>query len=725
MSRIRSESTRARLIALFRRGSRLVELSALGGRLPLPWLPWLVLALGLGATAAFWLHARYELAHQLEQEFQLMIHKIPYGIEYRLKSHVQVLRGVVGLFDAKDSVTRQEFHDYIQALHLDERFPGIQGVGFSRLIPASHKAQHSAEIRQQGFPDYEIRPAGEREFYTSIIYLEPFAGRNLRAFGYDMYSEPVRRLAMERARDEGRSAMSGKVTLVQETDTDIQPGFLLYVPIYLHDRPHDSLETRRANLLGWAYSPLRMHDMMRHLLVSLQLTDLLALVDLEIYDGEEPSASTLMFDARLDPRPSEGTPMFQSRLPIEFGGHRWSLHLSSTADFESRLQSEKASSIALGGSLISLLLTILIKVLASTQVRIATALKKTEQVNEQLLASEERSRAFFDNAGSLVWVKDLEGRFLVVNGYTERLLGLERQQILGRRVEELFPEEEAETYADNDRQVIESGLSMEFEETARLADGLHTYVSVKFPLRDAGGNTIALGAICTDISAHMQVEAALRASLEEKTVLLKEVHHRVKNNLQIISSLLNLQLDRHPLPEVVNNLRDTQNRVRSMALLHESLYRSGNLAQIRLEDYMESLGASLRRMAGTEAARIGLEYRIEDLSLPLDQAVPCGLIINELISNAIKHAFPAGRPGHVLIEAQARDHSWIRLRVADDGVGLPPDLNPDQTDTLGLQLVYILTEQLQGSLEISRHDGTAFEILFPVKGGVRGPGHER
>lgn len=725
VSRLSSGSTKTGLGALFRHSSKLVGSPTLGGRFPLTWLPWLVLVLGLGITTALWLHARDELANQSEQEFQFMMNKIRYGIEYRLKSHVQVLRGVIGLFDASDSVTRQEFHSYIEALHLEDRFPGIQGVGFSQLVPRSHKARHIEEIRRQGFPDYEIRPAGERELYTSIIYLEPFAKRNLRAFGYDMCSEPVRRLAMERARDTGWAAMTGKVTLVQETDTDIQPGFLLYVPVYLHELPHDSLETRRANLQGWAYSPLRMHDMMRSLLESLQLTDLLALVDLEIYDGEESSAATLMFDTRPNPWPAATTPLFQSLLPIEFGGHEWTLRLSSTPGFETRLSSEKTTSIALAGSLISLVLTLLLRVLASTQVQITAALKETERMNEQLLASEERSRAFFDNAASLVWVKDLQGRFLVVNDYTERLLGLGRPQILGRKVEELRPGAESETHRDNDRQVIEQGLPMEFEETTRLGDGLHTYISVKFPLRNAQGHIIALGAICTDITGHKQTEEALRTSLEEKTVLLKEVHHRVKNNLQIISSLLNLQLDRQPLPEVANTLRDTQNRIRSMALLHENLYRSGNLAHIRLDEYVESLSASLRRMAGAEATRIRVEPRIEDLSLPLDQAVPCGLIINELISNALKHAFPSGRPGRVLIEAQARNQSWIWLRVADDGLGLPSDLHPDQTDTLGLQLVSMLTEQLQGSLEISRHEGTAFEIIFPVKGGVKRPGHER
>ncbi len=161
-------------------------------------------------------------------------------------------------------------------------------------------------------------------------------------------------------------------------------------------------------------------------------------------------------------------------------------------------------------------------------------------------------------------------------------------------------------------------------------------------------------------------------SLEEKIVLLKETHHRVKNNLQIISSLLSLQADRSQIPEVLNILRDTQNRVRSMALLHETLYRSGNLARISLPDYVESLCAQLWRAAGSATARIELERRVGEISLSLDQAVPCGLIISELVSNALKHAYPDERSGRIRVMARVRADREMLLAVADDGVGLRP-----------------------------------------------------
>lgn len=677
-------------------------------------LPWLVLVFGLAVTHGLWRSAYQDADRTLGAEFEFWADKVVYAIEYRLNGNVQVLRGVAGLFDASDQVTRQDFRAYVTALRLDENYPGILGVGFSLVVPPDQRAAHTAAIRREGFADYAIRPDGEREIYSSIIYLEPFSGRNLRAFGYDMFSEPVRQAAMARARDENRAALSARVTLVQETSTGVQPGFLIYVPVYRHGVPHDTLDQRRANLLGWTYSPLRMHDLMGRVLGAVGFEDMLAALDVEIYDGTLLVPDALMFDADQEHRLSDGAAFRTLRL-IEYGGHRWSVLLTSKAVFDARLHTEESKLIAGAGSVGSVLLAALVGVLAWGQLLVAAALRETAQTNRKLTASEGRLKAFFDNAESLVWIKDLQGRFMVVNRHTEAVVGLPRERLLGCTAAEIFPKNEAEAFTTNDRQVLESGQSLEFEESALLKDGRHTYVSVKFPLRDASGRIDALGAICTDISDRKLAEEALRASLEEKTVLLKEVHHRVKNNLQIITSLLNLQLNRTQALEAQDTLRDTQSRIRSMALLHETLYRSGSLARISMPQYVDRLCLQLWQTAGSVAPHVRLEHRIDDISLPLDQAVPCGLIINELVSNALKHAFPAGRSGHISVQAGMRSEGLLTLVVADDGVGLPPGRDPRSSDTLGLQLVFMLAAQLQGVVDIGYEGGTEFQVAFPSK----------
>jgi CHASE1-domain containing sensor protein len=195
-------------------------------------LPWLVLAASLLVTGLAWRSAAGTLAVARGDYFDFRVREAIARIEQRMEAYQQVLLGVKGLYVASVSVEREEFRTYVETLQLAEHYPGIQGVGFSLLVPAARREDHEAAVRREGFPGYAIRPEGPRDPYTSIVYLEPFADRNLRAFGYDMYAEPKRRATMERARDTGLMAMTGKVRLVQESGDTEQAGFLLYLPIY-------------------------------------------------------------------------------------------------------------------------------------------------------------------------------------------------------------------------------------------------------------------------------------------------------------------------------------------------------------------------------------------------------------------------------------------------------------------------------------------------------------
>ncbi|MFH0726442.1 MAG: PAS domain S-box protein [Pseudomonadota bacterium] len=226
-----------------------------------------------------------------------------------------------------------------------------------------------------------------------------------------------------------------------------------------------------------------------------------------------------------------------------------------------------------------------------------------------------------------------------------------------------------------------------------------------------GDRLVVMG---TDLTERIRSEEALRSSLAEKESLLKEVHHRVKNNLQVISSLLHLQGRKAQNPEVHAFLRDTQNRVRSMALLHETLYRSGNLAKVGFPRYVKSICAHLARSYASGSERIRLRDDIADLALDMDQAIPAGLIISELVSNAFQHAFPSGSDGEILVEFQAAGEHHRVLRVSDNGVGLPAKTHPQTAETLGLLLVSTLSRQLDGLVTVTREQGAVFEIVFPA-----------
>jgi PAS domain S-box-containing protein len=248
-----------------------------------------------------------------------------------------------------------------------------------------------------------------------------------------------------------------------------------------------------------------------------------------------------------------------------------------------------------------------------------------------------------------------------------------------------------------------------------------TVLAYANPIHDASGMLLGAVNVLVDITDRKRTEMALResearlqAALREKEVLLKEIHHRVKNNLQVVSSLLSLQHHTIKDPTLRELFHESERRVRSMALIHETLYQAPDVSRFDLSHYLRTLGTELFRAYGVDPARVRLSNHIEEVVLPLDTALPCGLILNELLSNALKHAFPDGRRGDIRIELQALPDHQVVLRIVDTGIGLPNGLDIQQTSSLGLQLVCALTEQLQGTLTVGQHNGTVFTLVFSL-----------
>jgi len=230
-------------------------------------------------------------------------------------------------------------------------------------------------------------------------------------------------------------------------------------------------------------------------------------------------------------------------------------------------------------------------------------------------------------------------------------------------------------------------------------------------VRNDAGEPVAMVGVAREITERKRSEARVQASLREKEVLLKEVHHRVKNNLQVITSLLNLQADRISDERVQVVLRENQARIKSMALVHEELYQSEDLAWVNFTDYLRRLTNGLIQSYARSGKTIDLRLELEDLRLGIDAAIPCGLIVNELLTNALHHAF-VGRPAGTVIIRFSKEQGKYILGVVDDGIGLPGSIDVGTTDTLGLHLVSTLTDQLRGSLSVSRQGGTSFLLVF-------------
>jgi len=250
-----------------------------------------------------------------------------------------------------------------------------------------------------------------------------------------------------------------------------------------------------------------------------------------------------------------------------------------------------------------------------------------------------------------------------------------------------------------------------------IRDNAEGEIALANPGRDYTERDLTAVERLADVNAlaacRTQEEDAVKSALKERETLLKEIHHRVKNNMQIISSLLSLQAEQATELETVELLNESQRRIKSMARIHEKLYRSGSLAEIDFGDYIESLIDELLQTYNIPLGTVTFTTDIENVRLSLDTAIPCGLIVNELMSNSLKHAFLDGRTGEVRIALQHANGAHT-LTVADNGVGFPADLDFRTTDSLGMQLVVTLVNQLEGTIESNRENGTAFVISFHV-----------
>lgn len=343
------------------------------------------------ATASVWVASSEstEAFRIARERFYFKISEAQFAIQQRLLAYEQVLRGGVGLFAAMgNNVTREEWRAYVNTLAIDKNYPGIQGVGFSKRILAEERDRHVQQIRTEGFPAYQIKPGGERAEYTSIIYLEPFNWRNQRAFGYDMFTEPVRHKAMIRARDSGVPSVSAKVILVQETDQGVQSGFLMYIPVYQTAVPPDTVEGRRATLIGYVYAPFRMRNLMHGILGSEQLSN----IRLEVFDGRSVDDQAKLYDSVAAPQ-YRSSPALTVVEPLELNGHVWTIRFSSLPPFDAAIDVQNPRLILFGGLLVSGLFAVAVWSLLVNLSKARELVSANKQLSEAKDAAEAANRA--------------------------------------------------------------------------------------------------------------------------------------------------------------------------------------------------------------------------------------------------------------------------------------------------------------------------------------------
>ncbi len=342
------------------------------------------------------------------------------------------------------------------------------------------------------------------------------------------------------------------------------------------------------------------------------------------------------------------------------------------------------------------------------------SIMERKQIEDSLRESEERYRAIIEDSPNLIcrFIPSMEITF--VNEEYCKYFDIPYEELVGKNFLTLIPEE--------DRDFVKTNI-LALNSDSPIQSHEHKVVSKNNELRwqqwtnralfDEEGEIIAYQSIGRDITDRKQAEQQIEASLREKEVLLSEIHHRVKNNMQVVTSLLKLQAENIKDKKYADMFKESQDRIKSMALVHEKLYQTKSFADIDLKGYVKSLVTNLFRSYGTKPDKITLRIEVENVSLGLESAIPCGLIINELVSNSMKYAFPEEREGEIRVALNSINKEETLLEVSDNGVGMPEELDIRNTESMGLHLVTILSEnQLEGKIELSRVDGTKFYIKF-------------
>jgi PAS domain S-box-containing protein len=351
--------------------------------------------------------------------------------------------------------------------------------------------------------------------------------------------------------------------------------------------------------------------------------------------------------------------------------------------------------------------------LQETNQRLRIELSERQRAEQALREAENRYRTLVEQIPAVTYVANIDeiGSTLYVSPQIEAILGFTPAEWLADPdlwFKQLHPADRERVLAQS--HVVGTGM-LHLEYRLLTKHGRVKWISDESTKITDKNNQHLVQGVLFDITERMQIEEQIKASLDEKTLLLKEIHHRVKNNLQVISSLLYLQSDKVKDQQALDILLDSQNRVKSMALIHEKLYSANDLARVDLGDYVKNLAGQLFR-SYKKSSQVQLHVEADGVYLGIDAAVPCGLILNELISNAFKHAFHPNPVGDIYIDLHLDPSRQVTLRVRDNGVGFPAEVDFQNSPSLGLQLVNTLVKQIDGAIELQRNSGTEFIITF-------------
>lgn len=693
-------------------------------------LAWFVLAIALLITLLVWQYLQQREMASAEHQFEILTDDIASAIRKRMVDHEQILLGAAGLIDASEQVTRNEWKQQVERLRLAEHYPGILGVGYAEIVTSAQLSSFESRVQAEGFPGFRVHPEGDRPFYIPIVFLEPFTGRNLAAFGFDMYSESNRQQTMQAAAESGQTRVTAPVKLVQETHGKVQAGILMYVPIYGRGLPLDTVALRQQALAGFVLSPYRVGDLLQGILgrenpyIGYQVTDVTdAAQPIELFQSEDV----------VPP----GKPAFTRQTTVQLYGRDWQIGFNSTPLFDSNVPSHALLLIA--GTGISLMVFMLASLLNFRRDQAeALASRMTEKMrasNEALQQSEERQRLVLKGSNDGWWDVNIEQWRFIASSRAWEMLGYPQHrgfQALHRWQMVISPAARHGLLKCLQDAINSDAMSFSCETRFTHTDGTEVPLLLRGAFqRDAEGKALRASGTMLDLTEQRRVEAM-------KSEFVSTVSHELRTPLTSISGALGIVNSgtlgavpekMHKMLEIahsnslrlnhlINDLLDMEKLAAGKMAFDMHVQRVGSLVDDAItanQAYADKHQIQLQREPSAE-------YWSEVDGSRLHQ------VLSNFLSNAIKFS-PAHSQVKVVLQ---RNAGVLRISVSDQGAGIPEAFQPlifskfaqaDSADNrqkpgtgLGLAISRDLIEKMAGKVGFhSIHgQGATFWLELPL-----------
>ena len=657
------------------------------------------------------------------------------NIEERVSIYINALEGARGLHSASEGVTRDEWRTYVESLNINENYPGIQGVGYAIFVKPDEIEDHISQLHEEGFPEYSIHPEGDRDIYTTIVYLEPFDIRNQQAFGYDMFSNEIRRSAMEQSRDTGEPRMSGRITLVQEIDEDVQPGFLIYVPYYRNGTMPSTQEERQSNIVGYTYSPFRARNFVEGILGAEGLDD----ISLVIEDGALGDKGDNVLYSDKNELKSD-SPRFTNTRIVYLAGRPWTLTFNSSESYGVTTFTQLVFPFVLiAGIVVSSLVSMVFYTLASSRQK---AKSYADKVTKNLKESKAKDEAILASIGEGLIVIDNTGVILLVNDAFEKLLGWGKDEVYGKKITDIIS-----TIDEHGNSVQQTTMFLENAVNNKTTTSVSTKHILQYRKKDGSffpvaitmspvifeGQVIGAVEVFRDITQEREIDKV-------KTEFVSLASHQLRTPLTSINWYTELLSS-----EIANSLSEDQKKYLNEittgskrmvdlvnALLNASRIEMGTFAvdptPTDVLKLLQSVLDELRYLTDQKKIKI----IVSNDNVPEINVDPklFRIVYQNLLTNAVKYT---PEEGLVRVTHQISNNNLL-ITISDTGYGIPKAQhekifqklfradNVRERDTqgtgLGLYIVKSIVEHSGGKIwfESQENMGTKFYVQIPLSG---------